>query len=225
MSELPLEQSTFPGVYRRGGRQRKETAATFAEAREIKLARDSNSRAERRGPTLHSYALAWPDRYAGSGRDSLREATRREYGRLLTTFAFRYFDRDLRLRDLDTGAVQRFVAWLTNLPGRRGRLSDRSIGNALTPLRLALDAAVAEGILERNPAQSVVGRVGGTAAPGSSPSDASSPARSWRACSPRSRRSGGPSSSSSRQPACGSRRLLGFAGLTSSWTRNERICA
>jgi integrase len=166
MSELPLEQTTFPGVYRRGsrfvavyrrgGRQRKETVATFAKAREIKLARDANSRAERRGPTLHSHALAWLNRYASSGRDSLREATRRKYRRLLTTFAFRYFDRDLRLGDLDGGAVQRFVDWLTNLPGRRGRLSDRSIGNALTPLRLALDAAVAEGILERNPAQSVV---------------------------------------------------------------------
>jgi integrase len=122
----------------------------------MKMAQDAAARAERRGPTLHSYALGWLDRYAGSGRDSLRDGTRREYRRLLTTFALRYFDQDPRLRDLDPPAIQQFVDWLTNQPGRSGRLSDRSIGNALTPLRLALDAAVAEGLLERNPAQAVV---------------------------------------------------------------------
>jgi hypothetical protein len=47
---------------------------------------------------LHAYALAWLDRYAGSGRDSVGENTRREYRRLLGTFALRYFDRELRLR-------------------------------------------------------------------------------------------------------------------------------
>ena len=128
-----------------GRRQHKEAAATFAEAREIKLARDAQARAERRGPTLHDYTLRWLDRYAGSGRDSLRDGTRREYRRLLNTFALRYFADDLRLRDLDTASVQRFVDWLTALPGRKGRLSDRSVANALTPLRVALDAAVADG--------------------------------------------------------------------------------
>jgi hypothetical protein len=34
---------------------------------------------------------------------------------------------------------------LTTRPGRDGRLHDRSIANVLTPLRMALDAAVAEG--------------------------------------------------------------------------------
>ena len=138
-------------VYRSGGRQHKQAAATLAEARAIKLVRDAVARAERRGPTLHAYALGWLDRYRGSGRDSVRENTRREYRRLLATFALRYFDRDLRLRDLDRAAVQRFVDWLTSLPGRNGRLCDRSVANALTPLRAALDAAVAEGMLEQNP--------------------------------------------------------------------------
>jgi integrase len=161
-----MKQTSFPGVYRRGsrfvavyrrgGRQCKQTAATFAEAREIKLTRDAEARAKRRGPTLHGHALGWLDRYAGSGRDSVREGTRREYRRLLSTFALRYFDHYVRLRDLDPPAFQQFVDWLTNMPGRGGRLSDRSIANALTPLRLALDAAVAEGMLDRNPADSVV---------------------------------------------------------------------
>jgi integrase len=60
------------------------------------------------------------------------------------------------VRDLDRVAVQHFVDWLTNRPGRDGRLCDRSIANAMTPLRLALAAAVAKGLLEANPADQVV---------------------------------------------------------------------
>ena len=52
--------------------------------------------------------------------------------------------------------MQQFVDWLTTRPGRGGRLCDRSIANALTPVRLALDAAVAEGLLDANPAEQVV---------------------------------------------------------------------
>ena len=51
------------------------------------MARDAEERDERRGPTLHAYALGWLKRYSGSGRDSLRDNTRRECRRLLETFA------------------------------------------------------------------------------------------------------------------------------------------
>jgi hypothetical protein len=74
----------------------------------------------------------------------VRANTRREYRRLLVNFALTYFHREVRVRDLDRASVQQFVDWLTTRPGRAGRLCDRSIANALTPLRLALDAAVAE---------------------------------------------------------------------------------
>jgi integrase len=161
---LPLQPIEVPGVYRRGsrfvvvyraeGRQRKQSAATLAEARAIE--RDGEARAKRRGPTLHEFSLSWLDRYAGTGHDSVRASTRREYRRLLATFALRYFDRDVRLRDLDRAAVQGFVDSLTSQPGRDGRLCDRSVANALTPLRAALDAAVAAGVLEQNPADGVV---------------------------------------------------------------------
>jgi integrase len=86
----------------------------------------------------------------------VRANTRREYRRLLATFALSYFDREVRVRELDRPAVQRFVDWLTTRPGRDGRLCDRSIANVLTPLRMALDAAVAEGLLDVNPAEQVV---------------------------------------------------------------------
>ena len=163
---LPLEPTEVPGVYRRGskfvvvyradGRQRKQSVDTLAEAHAIKLQRAGEAREFRRGPTLHAFSLEWLDRYAGSGRDSVRANTRREYRRLLVNFALTYFDREVRVRDLDRATVQHFVDWLTTRPGREGRLCDRSIANVLTPLRLALDAAVAEGLLDANPAEQVV---------------------------------------------------------------------
>ncbi len=143
-------------VYRVEGRQRKQSADTLAEARAIKLERDGEARAKRRGPTLHEFSLSWLDRYAGGGHDSVRANTRREYRRLLVNFALTYFDREVLIRDLDRPAVQQFVDWLTTRPGCDGRLCDRSIANVLTPLRLALDAAVAEGLLDANPAEQVV---------------------------------------------------------------------
>jgi hypothetical protein len=124
---LPLVPTDVPGVYRRGskfvvvyrvdGRQRKQSADTLAGARAIKLNRDGEARALRRGPTLHGFSLSWLDRYAGSGHDSMRANTRREYRRLLVNFALTYFDREVRVRDLDRAAVQHFVDWLTTRPG------------------------------------------------------------------------------------------------------------
>ena len=131
MSALPLERTDVPGIYRRGakyvvvyranGRQRKQYTDTLAEARAIKLMRDGETRALRRGPTLHEFSLSWLDRYAGSGHDCVRDNTRREYRRLLVNFALTYFDREVRVRDLDGVAVQQFVDWLTTRPGRDGR--------------------------------------------------------------------------------------------------------
>jgi hypothetical protein len=76
VSRLPLERTDAPGIYRRGsryvvvyrveGRQRKQSADTLAEARAIKLERDGEARALRRGPTLHGFSLSWLDRYAGT---------------------------------------------------------------------------------------------------------------------------------------------------------------
>ena len=85
-------------VYRVEGRQRKQYADTLAEARAIKLERDGEARALRRGPTLHEFSLSWLDRYAGTGHDSVRANTRREYRRLLVNFALTYFDREVRVR-------------------------------------------------------------------------------------------------------------------------------
>lgn len=68
----PLRATAVPGVLQRGsrwvavyrddGRQRKESTATFREAREIKVRRTADDVARRAGPTLHAYALEWVDR-------------------------------------------------------------------------------------------------------------------------------------------------------------------
>jgi hypothetical protein len=81
----------YVAVYRREGRQRKATVSSFAEAWAVKVARQAEARAERLGPTLRDHALRWVDGHISLGHDTVGERTRREYRRLLTTFAFRYF--------------------------------------------------------------------------------------------------------------------------------------
>jgi hypothetical protein len=79
-------------VYGQDGRQRKEFAATFREAREIKIRRGAEEADRRAGPTLHAYALEWVDHYAVRGaNDVINDRTRREYRRLLITYALAYF--------------------------------------------------------------------------------------------------------------------------------------
>jgi hypothetical protein len=124
----PLKCTGTPGVYIRGsrwvavyledGRQRRRSAATFREAREIKVRATAREAARRAGPTLHSYALEWIDHYAGRGaNDVINDRTRREYRRLLITYALAYFAPEERLGDIDEQRSRAFVdccvAWST----------------------------------------------------------------------------------------------------------------
>lgn len=168
-SSRALSRTNHPGVYRRGdryvvvcrrgGRQRKRTAATFSEAREIKLAEDAAERAERLGPTLHGYALEWTEEYAGQGPDRITEATRKEYARLLATFALSYFPPETLLASVDADDLLGFVSWLGRYRGRRGPLTPRSVANALVPLRLCVADAERAGLVgEESVAALVVAR-------------------------------------------------------------------
>ncbi len=152
-----LERTLHPGVYKRGGkfvavyrldgRQIKESAATFADARAIKLRRDVEAATQRRGPILHDYALRWADTYRGRGHDAIRGQTREEYRRLLITYALHYFGPAVRLGELDRRTLQGFIGWIVDQTGPKGRLSDRSIRNAVTPLRACLRSAATEGLV------------------------------------------------------------------------------
>ena len=136
-------------VYRQDGCQRKEFAATFREAREIKIRRTAEEADRRAGPTLHAYALDWVDHYAGRGaNDVINDRTRREYRRLLITYALSYFDPGERLRDIDEQRVRAFVDWLCRLTDADGhRLCDRSVHNAVLPLQSCLRHAARAGLL------------------------------------------------------------------------------
>jgi integrase len=156
----PLQRTSTPGVYARGsrwvavyledGRQRRRSAPTFRAAREIKVRATAEEAARRAGPTLHSYALEWVDHYAGRGaHDVINDRTRREYRRLLIAYALAYFAPEERLRDLDEDRVRGFVDWLCRQRGPRGhRLCDRSVYNAVLPLRGCLRHAHGVGLAE-----------------------------------------------------------------------------
>src|SRR3954454_7268334 len=146
----PLVRTSTPGVYARGsrwvavyveaGRQRRRSAPTFRAAREIK-ARATAKEAERQaGPTLHGLALEGGDHYPRRGaHDVINDRTRREYRRLLIAYALVYFAPDERLSDLGEHRVRGFVDWLCRQQGPDGhRLGDRSVHNAVLPLRACL---------------------------------------------------------------------------------------
>jgi integrase len=159
----PLRPTTVPGVYQRGsrwvavyrehGRQRRQSAATFREAREIKVRRTAQEAARRAGPTLHTYALQWIDHYAGRGaNDVINDRTRREYRRLLITYALSYFSPEDRLRDIDEHRARGFVDWLCRQTDDTGhRLCDRSIRNAVLPLQSCLRHAAGAGVITGDP--------------------------------------------------------------------------
>lgn len=155
----PLQRTSTPGVYARGsrwvavyredGRQRRRSASSFRAAREIKVRADAEEAARRAGPTLHGYALEWVDHYAGRGaHDVINDRTRREYRRLLITYALVYFEPELRLGDLDEQRVRGFVDWLCRPHANDGRrLRDRSVHNAVLPLRACLRHAAGVGLV------------------------------------------------------------------------------
>ena len=154
-----LKRTATPGVYARGsrwvavyredGRQRRRSASSFRAAREIKGRADAEEAARRAGPTLHGYALEWVDHYAGRGaHDVINDRTRREYRRLLITYALVYFEPELRLGDLDEQRVRGFVDWLCRPHANDGRrLRDRSVHNAVLPLRACLRHAASVGLV------------------------------------------------------------------------------
>jgi hypothetical protein len=134
-----LQRTSTPGVYVRGsrwvavyledGRQRRRSAPTFRAARELKVRATAKEAARRAGPTLHSYALEWVDHYVGRGaHDVINDRTRREYRRLLITYALVYFAPEERLRDLDEQRVCGFVDWLCRQHGPRRASAVRPIG-------------------------------------------------------------------------------------------------
>ncbi|MEZ5076711.1 MAG: tyrosine-type recombinase/integrase [Solirubrobacterales bacterium] len=144
-------------VFRAAGRQRKRHARTYAEARKLKREseadRDRGELQERTAITFRRYLDEWVERYRGQGRRGFRENTRDEYRRLIVAYAHPYFPARLKLIDVSTYTLARFVDWLADEEAQGKRLADRTLANAVIPLRVALATAKREGLIRHNPAQ------------------------------------------------------------------------
>lgn len=113
---------------------------------------ETQQAAQDASPRLHDYAHAWVDRYFGTGKRGFREETRAEYRKLLDTYGLSYFNADTRLSEIGPKQIAEFIAWLLKQENRRGgTLSDKSVRNALGPLRACLASAKREGEITENP--------------------------------------------------------------------------
>lgn len=114
--------------------------------------REARARQQDARPLLHVYAREWVERYQGTGRRGFREETRAEYRTLLNAYALRFFPSDTRLEDIRPKQVSEFIAWLMTQPGRNGgTLTDKTVRNALGPLRACMATAKREGDIPDNP--------------------------------------------------------------------------
>lgn len=167
-----LKSTGTPGVYKRvdgngktvgyvavievAGKQRKRNARTYDEARRIKRGSESDRDRGELQPatktTFLKYLDEWVERYRGRGRRGFRENTRDEYRRLITVYAHPYFSGRLKLVDLTTYELARFLDWLADEGEQGKRLSDSTIANTVVPLRSALATAKQEGLIRHNPA-------------------------------------------------------------------------
>ncbi len=173
-----MEKTRTPGIYKRGsryvfayrvdGKQRWESCRTLDEARRSKAARATDigrgEFEERSRITLHEYAREWIERYQGTGRRGFREETRSEYRGLLDKYALSHFSSQIKLTEITPRHIASFVGWLCDQtksaatkeePDRRVPLSDKTVRNALGPLKACLATARREGLIRHNPATDV----------------------------------------------------------------------
>ncbi|HEY1854353.1 MAG TPA: phage integrase SAM-like domain-containing protein, partial [Solirubrobacterales bacterium] len=168
-----LRKTKTPGVFKRidgrgatigyvavitvAGRQRKRSARTYDEARRLKREsetdRDRGELPPRATIPFLRYLDEWVERYRGQGRRGFRDSTREEYRRLIRAYAHRYFSGRLKLAEVTTYGLARFLDWLADENEQGKMLSDRTIANAVNPLRAALATAKREGLIRHNPAQ------------------------------------------------------------------------
>lgn len=168
-----LERTKVPGIYRRGGRyvvvyrdpqgrQRKRSARTLAEARDLKATlRADVARGEYRTlsrVTFAEYAREWIVSYQGRTSRGFRDTTRAEYARDLglekTTYeplnpprgAIAFFGR-MRLAEIEPRDIKRYAVHHSD----RG-LAPASVRLELAPVRAMLATAVEEGLIRSNPA-------------------------------------------------------------------------
>jgi integrase len=162
----PMTKTKTPGVYKRGsryvvvyrdinGKQRKESARTYEDARRLKATRNADvargEYQEQSKTTFNAYSAEWVERYVGRGKRGFRESTRDDYRRLLRNYAHRFFADRTKLTDITPRHIADFIGWLCNEETQGKRLADSTVANALDPVRACLASAAQEGLIRVNP--------------------------------------------------------------------------
>ena len=165
-----LVKTGSPGIYKRGsryvvifrdphGRQRKRSARTLAEARDLKATLTADvRRGEYRAlskVTFAEYAAEWITSYQGRTSRGIRPETLADYrhdlgldanGSVTGAGAVAFFG-SMPLASIEPRDIKRYAAEL----GARG-LAPGSVRNALAPLRALLATAYEDGLIRGNPA-------------------------------------------------------------------------
>jgi integrase len=159
-----LVRTSTPGIFKRGGaycivyrdpsgKQRKRSARTLAEARDLKASLTADvRRGEWRAQSAVTFAdhwQPWLDSYAGRTARGFRENTREDYRRDLEVFAVPFFGR-MKLAAIEPSTVKRFLVEMAVKGYAAG-----TIRNALAPVRAMLADAAEDGIIRFNPAAGV----------------------------------------------------------------------
>jgi integrase len=170
-----LERTATPGIYKRGsryvvtfrdplGRQRKRSARTLSEARNLKAELTADvRRGEYRAQskvTFAEYAPEWIRSYAGRTSRGVRDATKDDYRRRLgldekgeplldkdrnATGAIAFFGR-AQLAAIEPRDIKKYAQELA----KRG-LAPNTVRLHLAPVKALLATAVEEGVIRSNP--------------------------------------------------------------------------
>jgi integrase len=164
-----LEKTATRGIYKRGsryvvvfrdplGRQRKRSARTLAEARDLKAALTADiRRGEYRAlskVTFFEYAAEWIASYGGRTSRGIRDATRDDYRKRLGLDedgaptgdgAVAFFGRT-QLTALEPRDIKRYAEHIAG----RG-VAPNTVRLALAPVKALLATAVEEGLIRSNP--------------------------------------------------------------------------
>jgi integrase len=156
-----LEKTKTPGIYRRGGRYvvtfrdvtgtpRKRSAATLAEARDLKATLTTDIRRGEYRPqtkiTFADYAREWAASYQGRTSRGIRPETLMDYAADLERHAIPQLGR-LKLAELEPRDLKRFAAHLAARD-----LAPNTIRCILAPVRALLATAYEDGLIRSNPA-------------------------------------------------------------------------
>jgi Phage integrase, N-terminal SAM-like domain len=156
----PLEKTSVPGVYRRGGRyavmyrdptgkQRSRAAASMAEARSLKSELSADLRRgeyrETSRLTFAEYATDWMRTYSGRTSRGLKATTLADYVSLLEHHVLPVLGHR-RLSQVEPRHIKMLASDLAG-----GGRSASTVRNIIAPVRALFATAVEEGVIRANP--------------------------------------------------------------------------